>query len=410
MRKPTIIFILLSGLASFLNYAIYPVLSRVLSPEQFVDITVALALFTQLSSFMLSIVALTIGVSKESSQKNARILIEKLQSILAHLFIVIIGIFLIISPFLLEKLSLSSALLLPICIMLALSLVMSIVSGYLNGRQELVRLGVFLAASSALQFIACITVGIVTKNGVASVYAMATAAFVSVVGLYVLSQPKSLPDPRTILLHKLSVYKERKIRKLLVYTVCASLSALAINLLIVLDLLVISKHKSDAVLYADMYIISRVVFFSGMLLVWPFLSQLNIRDLRKNVQPFFRLSALFLALSVVASLVMYFFGHQILAFILGSQYIQPNLEMLAVLSISYKLIYLINTTLCLVFMVIRSYWAVTIAFVLTALSLGLMLFVDESWNSVHVVSWLNGIGIVGMVLALYGSYRIINSK
>lgn len=406
VKRSTLVFIFLSGIASFFNYAVYPVLSRVLSTEQFVEVTVALALFTQLSSFMLAIVALTIGLSKQSSDKESRVVVEKLQAILAHVFILLIGLFIVSSPIFIHKIRLPVSLLFPIGLMLVLSLVMSIVSGYLNGKQKLVRLGFILALSSMLQFIACIWVGIATQDGVLALYAMSLASLLSVFGVYIFGRNDNLPSPSSVFLHKLSLYKDPGIRNLLVYTICAAVAALVINVLIIIDLLVISNRQADSVLYTDMYVISRIVFFAGMLLVWPFLSHLDIKKFNNNIRPFVKLVTLFVSLSIGAAAVMFVYGQQVLSFLLGSSYNQENLATLALLSIGYKLIYLVVTTLCLIFIVVRSYWAVTTPLIMAGLYGVIWLIPNQSWSSVEVLVWLNIIGLFGLCIALYGFFSL----
>lgn len=406
MKKSTLAFILLSGFASFCNYAIYPALSRVLTPNEFVDITVALALFTQLSAFMLSIVALTIGIAKDSSDSRARQTVERLQTILAHIFVVIIVVFLALSPLILERLQLPAALLIPICMMLALSLVMSVISGYLNGKQKLVKLGLIIAGAALLQLIVSVAVGIVTKNGVMALTAMALASLASTIATYIICRNDNLPSLSTILLHKLSIYRDKSDRKLLVYTIAASLAALALNILLVLDLLIITARGTDAVLYTDMYIVSRIVFFAGMLLVWPFLSGLNLTKHKENIKKFTQLSIVFGVISIGACVVMSVYGEQTLNILLGSSYSDPRLAQLAILSIAYKFIYLMLTTLCLVFMVYRSYWAVSIPAMLSVVCGVLVVTIDASWSTESIVSYLSVISTIGLLLALYGFWRV----
>ncbi len=406
MKKSTLAFIALSGFASFCNYAIYPALSRVLSSNEFVDITVALALFTQLSSFMLSIVALTIGLAKDSSEKRARATVERLQTILAHIFVVIIIVFLALSPLILEKLQLPAELLIPICLMLALSLVMSVVSGYLNGKQKLVKLGLLIAGAALLQLLVSVAVGVITKNGLLALTAMALSSLVSTIATYIICRGDNLPNLSTILLHKLSIYREKSDRKLLIYTISASLAALAINILLVLDLLIVSARGDDAELYTDMYIISRIVFFVGTLLVWPFLSGLELEKHKTNIKKFNQLSIVFGLISVITCFIMYVYGQQTLQILLGSSYSDPRLINLAILSIIYKFIYLMLTTLCLIFMVYRSYWAVSIPVLLSTACSILVITIDASWTTEKIVSWLCIISSIGLIFALYGFWKV----
>src|SRR5688572_6640345 len=101
MRKhgPLLLFILLSGFASGLNYLTYPVLSRLLPNSEFINITVALSILTQMATFLSSIIALTVGITKSNTIKQPRKLIESLQSELINVFLFFIGLFILTAPF-----------------------------------------------------------------------------------------------------------------------------------------------------------------------------------------------------------------------------------------------------------------------------------------------------------------------
>ena len=207
MRKSTFIFIILSGLASLCNYVVYPILARILSPNEFVDISVALALFTQLSSFMLSIVALTIGLSKQEGEQTARKVVEKLQAILTHLFVVIIIVFLASSPLFLDRLHMPATLLAPISIMLGLSISMSVISGYLNGKQKLEKLGLSIVFSALMQLLLSVAAAVITKSGAVTLAAMAFGSFVAIALTYRVYQSEHLPRPSSVFEHGPSLYR-----------------------------------------------------------------------------------------------------------------------------------------------------------------------------------------------------------
>lgn len=386
MRK-SLLFIALSGFASICNYATYPVLSRLLSPKEFIDITVALALFTQLSSYMLSIVALTIGLTKEAGEKNAKSTVEKLQTILSHMFVLIITGFVLVAPVLLPRLKMSTVLLLPIFLMLGLSLIMSIISGYLNGRQRLIQLGLAIAGSAILQLLATSLAALSTSSGFWSLLAMALAALVATVLVYFFLRQERLPHIGTLLTHKFSVYKNQADRSLIKYTALASFAALALNILLIVDLMIVNTQQVDAQLYTDIYVVSRIVFFAGMLLVWPFLSQIVLDDPKGLRRRFGLITAAFAIISVGAVIGMYFLGEDILRLLLGQSIIDTRIAELSLLSIFYKFLFLVLTTICLVSMVYRSYWAVTLPIFLTIGTVFALTF-SESANTITTLRTL----------------------
>lgn len=406
MKKTTLIFIMLSGIASFLNYATYPALARILSDEQFVNIAIALALFTQLSSFTLSIVALTIGISKENNS-DSKIIIEKLQAVLSHLFFIVVISLLIISPILLKKIHLPASLLVPIFAMLALSISMSIITGYLNGKQKLVKLGITIACSALLQFIFSVSFGLLTKSGAVALNAMALGSFVAIIATYHAYSDEGLPQISTIFLHRFKLYRSQKMQKLIKYTILSSLAVLIANILLIIDLLIVNNRQIDSKLYTDMYVISRIVFFSGMLFVWPFLSNIDIRYPRHNILLLLKLIVLFTAITIGAVIVMLFYSENVAQILLGSSYnTESNIKVVAVLAIFYKFIYLIILSLILFFIVMRSYWAVVVPLSLIVATLGAILVTGPNASTTTLVTALNISSAIGLLLGLYGFIKI----
>lgn len=411
MRKSTFIFIILSGLASFFNYATYPALAHILNNQQFVSITVALAIYTQISSFTLSIVALTIGISKQKDTKNSATIIEKLQAVLIHLFIVLLILFLVCFPLFFKQLALSRTLLAPIALMLSLSIIMSVVSGYLNGKGKLVKLGISLVVAAALQLTLSVAIGILSHSGTATMYAMSAGTILSLTFIYVVYRDENLPRPLSVFTHRLSIYQSAGLRSLLKYIVAASLAILAVNIMLILDLLVINSRQRDAKMYADIYVISRVVYFGGMLFIWPFLSSIDIYRPKKNVNLFLRLSGVFLLITLCAVFAMQLFGEQITNILFGSQNQSwGQVKELALLAILYKFNFLVITSLVMFFIVIRNYWAIWLSLVTT---LGLAAFVvlsDQSAPSVVLVRGLSITSFAALLFGIYGFMRVSRRK
>lgn len=406
MKRATFIFILLSGLASFLNYVMYPALSRILDDRQFVSITVALAIFTQLSSFTLSIVALTIGLSKIKGDKTSSNLIEKLQAVLIHLFAVLLMLFLIVSPRLFGELSLSLALLAPIALMLALSIIMSVVSGYLNGKGKLVKLGITLVITALLQLALSILASLATKSGTITLYAMCCGTILSLVFIYSIYRHEGLPRLSSVLIHRFSIYRSPQLRSLLKFIIAASLSTLAINILLIIDLLVINSRQQDSKIYADIYVISRIVFFGGMLFVWPFLSNIDIYKPKRNIKLLLQLLGIFLFITVGSVVGMQLFGEQITRILLGSQYQSWDAaKELVFLAILYKFNFLIITALVLFFIVIRSYWAIGVSMIVTVGIAGFLFISGPSISSVQLVQGLNAISSIAILVGMLGFFK-----
>jgi O-antigen/teichoic acid export membrane protein len=367
MKKTTGIFILLSVVASAINYAAYPVLSRILPAAQYTDITVSLSILTQITTFLSSIVALTIGISKSYSHKEATLRIEKLQSLLFRLFVTLSVLFLIASPLLMPLIDTPAAYALPICIMMLGSIPITIISGYLNGKNLLIKLGLVAVVTASLQFSVGVITALSTMEGVWTMLLMGIAQAISIFILYKLFSREQLPSLRTVLakLH----FSSSTMRKLALYTLFASISIMVVNLLQVADLLVIKElHGVDTKLYTDIYVVSRVVFFAGMIFIWPFLGQLQLDNHSHNVKILLRLVGIFCAISLLAIFALLIGGQMVASVLFNSYYPADVISLTGALSIVYKLLLLIITAASLYMIVMRRY-RVTIVAIASTLAL-----------------------------------------
>lgn len=402
MKKSTFIFIILSGVASFFNYATYPALAHILNDEQFVSITVALAIFTQISSFTLSIVALTIGISKQKDNQSSATLIEKLQAVLIHLFLVLLALFLITSPIFFKKLSLQPSLLAPIAIMLSLSIITSVISGYLNGKGKLLKLGISLVVTAVLQLGLSVLLADLTRSGTATLFAMSGGTILSLLFIYTFYRQENLPQLMSVFTHRFTIYKSLELRSLLKYILATSISILAVNILLILDLLVINSRQQDSEIYADIYVVSRIVYFGGMLFLWPFLSNIDIYRPKRNIGLYLRLCGIFLGITVGALIAMQVFGRQITHILFGSQYQSWSVAKdLALLAILYKFNFLVITSLVMFFIVLRDYWAVRLSIITTV---GLCAFVYLSGPSISSTTFVQGLNIISFLAIMCGLF------
>lgn len=401
MKKYLLIFVLLNAAASFLNYITYPALARILPSGQFVDITVALSLFTQISTFLASIIAITVGVSKQYGPEFAAKKIEQLQATLMRVFIVLVVLFVILSPFLMARVKLPLALAVPVSLLLLISIPTAILSGYLNGRNKIVKLGVLILAVAIGQFVFAVAIGLVTRNGTLALVAMAVGQILSLVYVYTIFKSEGLPRPFMLSSKTLSPSPRKELSPLIRYTILASIAVMIINILQIADLLIIKNRAAtnDIRLYTDIYVVSRVVFFAGTIFIWPFLGVIDIKDPKKNIIPFLKLLAVFTVLSIGAAIIMCFYGDRVLQILFGDSYSLQSVRTISLLSILYKLVFLVITTIVLYLMVLHDYWAVWLAIFLT---LGICIFTvfATSGSTQYILSSLNGISVAVVTLGL----------
>lgn len=407
VKKSTVAFLLLSVIASALSYVTYPILSRILSAEQYTDITVSLSLLTQVTTFLSSIIAITIGISKSSDHRAASKDIDKLQAMLFRLFAVLSLIFLAISPIIMPIINTPVAYAVSICIAMFASIPLAMISGYLNGKNMLTKVGLAALLVAALQVLAGVSTALLTHSGVWTMTLMGVAQLIAVILLYRLFSQDHIPHIRGAVskVH----FTSPAVRKLATYTFFASIAIMAINLLQIADLLIIERLTgADIKLYTDIYIVSRVVFFAGMIFIWPFLGQISLSDHTHNIKILLKLMALFCLISAVSIIGMYLFGETIVKILFDSNYGKEELFITSALSIVYKFLLLIITAISLYMVVLRRYAAVFLALAATSAVFFIAITTDSSSSINITLAILDTATAVITVLALI--YAALNKS
>lgn len=344
MKKNIIFYIILSVLASALNYFAYPMLARLLPDSQYVDITVSLSLMTQISAFMSALTAVTIGITKKGPIDKRPI--NQLQTSLLQIFTLIGFVFLVLSPLIFPIIDTPAEYALAIVIMILVSIPITIISGYLNGKGSMVKLGSVALLTASLQFITGGFLAATTHSGLVTMTAMGLVQILSIILLV-----KFLNEPNMPKLGKdlFSFNRDSLVsNKLLKFTIVSAFAIMAINLLQVFDLLIIKNiGGSVARFYTDVYVISRVVFFAGTIFIWPFLASISLHDKHVNRRAFLKLIATFSILTLGAIIVIFFFGNTITNLMFGKTYDSFLLWNVLSLSILYKMFFLVITASCL---------------------------------------------------------------
>lgn len=405
MKKSVAFFALFSIVASALNYIIYPLLARLLPANDYVDITVALSLFTQISAYLSSIIAITIGISKKHPLKAAET-ISQLQLFLLKSFLVLASILMLLSPILLPPLHVQVQFIIPICLMMIFSIPITIISGYLNGLNAMTKLGSVALVSATSQFVVALCTAAITHNAFATMLSMVVAQMLTVAILYKsfssMSLPRLLPDPKAAGARLIT-------RRLKVYTLFAALSIMAISLAQVADLLLIRKlYGVDAKFYTDIYVISRVVFFAGMILIWPFLGSIKTSILKNNIKPYVTLVGLFVAMGLAASVALWTGGQTIASILFGESYGPKLIGDIGFLSVMFKVFMLIITATVLYYVVLHRATAIVIASWSSVLVICYGLFLNVHASIASVLLDLNyllgGTAVICVSLVIFEAY------
>lgn len=406
MKRSALIFVVLSTLASAINYAAYPLLSRILVDNEYIHITVSLSVLTQITTFLSSIVAITIGLSKDEDSKEKPKDIQLLQASLFKLFLVVTAIFLILSPSIMSSIQTPFLFAIPIAIMMIVSVPLAIMSGYLNGRGLMTKLGLLTVISAGLQLTIGASIAYVTKSGLFSLIGMALAQVIAIALIRLIFAKDNLPKLKGSLGKSTDTTNQPHIRRLLVYGLFASIAIMAMNIAQITDLLIIQTlRNTDVRLYTDIYILSRIVFFAGIIFIWPFLGELDIHVHALNRKPFFKLIGIFSAIVIATILIIIFSGTNITHLLFGGDYTKVDLRTLGILSVLYKFFFLIITAATLYFIVFRNYLAVWLSLGICGLIFLFSLLVDKNTSNQSVLVTLNiiaGLGaLAGILFVLF---------
>lgn len=357
--------------------------------------TVALSLLTQVSTLLSSIIAISTGLTKEKTKKSFN-QIEILQSVIIYLLFTVIFVILLLSPLLLPLVRLSYVFLIPVCLMLVLSVPISVISGFLNGKKLLVKLGITALLSAIAQFFLSVSIGFTTKSGVAALVAMATGQFVSIIAIYFIFKKDNLPHIKSIIHHRLADIANPSMRKIVKFTIFSSLGVMLINILQILDLLAVQNRAMDEKMYTDLYIVSRVVFFAGTIFVWPFIASTELHNFKINRIHFSKLVIILTTMTLAAGLLLVIFGTTVTNLLFGTSYSQSTYSSTGSLSILYKYQYILLYALVLFFTLIRSYTAVYLPVLVALLSFTFTYFLPSNSTTNELLVGLNAIAFIGL--------------
>jgi O-antigen/teichoic acid export membrane protein len=410
IKKSVLIFVTLSIIASAMNYAVYPLFGRILTAQEYVGITVSLSLFTQMAAFLSSVTAITIGLSKSGSDNITNKKIELLQAYLLKLFFLLAIVFLVISPLVMNSVHTPVLFALPIATMMLFSIPIQIISGYLNGKNQMIKLGAITVVSAFNQFAIGLITAIVSRNGLITMLSMVAAQVVSLAVIYTVFSSDRLPGITKSIKTPIRSIRNQHMTPLLIYTALASIAIMTISVMQILDLFVVQNlAHTNIKLYTDIYVISRIVFFAGMIFIWPFLGEITLEHHHFNRRPFVKTVGCFAVITLIAILIIYFFGDQLMTTLFGIKYSIQEVRDLGILSVLYKFFLLIITSVVLYFVVLRSYLAIWFAMVSSLIIFVFSEFAIKSSDMLTVLIWVNiAAGILASIAILLLTRTRIN--
>lgn len=406
MRRSTSIFIALNILAAAVNYLLYPILSRILPSAEYVDITVSLSLFTQMSTFLSSVIAVSISLAKFDKESTAHRRIATLQAVILKVFLFLATGFLLASPFVMQWANTPAWFAIPITSMMLFSIPVTIISGYFNGKNLIIQLGFVAALSAVLQFGFALFAALLFHNGFITMVSMSIAQIVTLATIHLVFRNSQLPktSPKAVLDIKIC---SPKTYRLIRYMVASGVAVLAISLVQLLDLVTAQRlAEVNIKQYTDLYILGRVIFFAGMMLVWPFLGGINIKQLRANLKPLFKLIAFFVSLLVAMMGLLWVASESLTKVMFGATYAFDSIGAIVFLSMIYKVLLLILTVIVLYFIVIRNASAVWLSVIVSASLFIASWIVPSSTSIAQLLLILNLIASIATVIGIAQVLRV----
>jgi len=369
-KRSVLVFAAISVAASALNYVVYPLYARILPASEYVHITVALSLFTQISAFLSSIIAITISLSKSEQGTAVNEKIALLQAFLFKLFLVLALLFLAFSPLLMRSIHTPALFSVPISLMMLFSIPILVVSGYLNGKNKMVKLGLVALVSAGCQFIIGVTASLLSRSGLITMLSIGVAQITTIAVVYTLFANENLPSITKPIATSIKSLRDRRLKSLLPYTALSAIAVMLISLIQIVDLFIMPNIVGvNLKFYTDLYVISRVVFFAGLIFIWPFLGEINLDHHHFNRKPFATVLGYFSLIGIAAIVGLYGFGDKLALFLFGSHYQLHTIQYIGTLSVLYKVFMLIITAVVLYFIVLRRYTAIWF----TAITSGLII-------------------------------------
>jgi O-antigen/teichoic acid export membrane protein len=244
---------------------------------------------------------------------------------------------------------------------------------------------------------------------------MTIAQIISLLIIYSIFSKDHLPGIAKSLRISLNIIREKHIGSLIIYTALTSLAIMAISLAQMADLLTVQNlSHSNIKFYTDIYVISRIVFFAGMIFIWPFLGEINIRRHNLNRKPFTKVISYFAAITLTAIITLFLFGDQLVHVLFGTNYDLHIIRDIGVLSVLYKFFLLVITAVIFYLVVLRSYIAVWFSIATSGAIFIFSEIVNKNSDIHTVLVGLNLIttisAIIGVTLAMYITIKERNNK
>jgi len=381
------LFGILSLTGAFFNYALYPVLVRILSAREFGDFAVIVAISNQVLGILLAFNIISIYLVKTHEEETARNHAQVIQKFLIWLFLGATVVMLVASPYLhhlLHVQNISSFIILALILLAAVPCV--IWTGYLQGNKELVRVGGFnLSAALGKLVFAILLAMIFGPNG-----GLLGILCGTIVGLLVLLVVPGVKLPRlSSIFTKNDPQEKQFVLGLKNYALMCLLVVGMLSFLQNYDIILAKALFAPAVagIYSGISILSNALYYICFLLIWIILPEIKLSDRANNLRLLGTGYKMLAGLTVGALFVEIIFKGFLARLLLGSGFAhQGNLLIFATL---YQLTLVAITLYAYYLLVSRSRRAILLGVIVFGLATFLPASFANSPQDMIRLLWLS---------------------
>lgn len=384
------LFAVLSVIGAGLSYLLYPVLTKFITPTQFGDVSVVIALAGQIGGLLLAFNVVSIYIVNTRSREDAIRLSEIIQKVLIQVLLVAMGVVLLLAPWLQHSLHLSGSwTILALGSIILLSVPAVVWTGYLQGHNELARIGAYNAVSAAAKLGFAAALSLLGWGAVGAVLGVIVG---QLLGLWLI---KAFPGTELPAAHKAFSLVRRPelglIRPLAGYVTESVVVVGAFSLLFAVDIIIAKMvfPPHAAGVYAGMASLGRVVFYGASILTWIMLAKLESQDIRHNRRVLARYLGLIALMGGVVVAAFWIGRDPIIRLSLGPAYlaVRDQLWLVGLSQLVSALLY----TYTLYLLVLRRSWPAYLAVIVASLAVTLGAF-----HPTNPASMLMGL-IIGQV-------------
>lgn len=399
---------MLSVFAAGLNYILYPILTRTLSPAEFGDFAAVVALSNQVAAVLLAFNLVSIYLVKFNTESEAREKAQSVQKVLIWLFIVLTGMLLLSAPFTRSLLNLSSTESIIIISLIQLSAVPAVIwTGYLQGHKQLAQVGVYNVASALGKLIFAAGLSI-TFGVVGGLWGLLVGAVSGLLTIHFLAGRK-LPSLRVVF-NKLKPEEKTFLTSMRTYVIGSIFVVGVFGILQNLDITLAKAMFStdEAGVYGGVSILSNSLYYLSFLLVWVILPEISADNPKNNRRVLGTAYKLMALLTVGVLGAEYILRDQITGLLLGPDF--RNQGTVLITASIFQLSLVASALYAFYLLVMRKKRAVLFAACIAIVTISLPIFFAQT--PLHMIRLMaSGVfgGFILYVLLLCVS-RAINGK